>query len=151
MNLLPTTTHVFLGSLMGATPDGRLAGTPLSEGISAVQGADINGPTALIKSVGKMDQARTGGTLLNMKFTPDTFSTEEGLKKFATLIRTYFRYGGHHVQFNVIDERTLRDAQKHPENYRDLLVRVAGFSDYFCTLGQALQDEIIRRHAHSFN
>ena len=150
MNLLPTTTHMFLGTKMGATPDGRLAGTPISEGISAVQGADINGPTALIKSVGKMDQARTGGTLLNMKFSPDTFESEENVRKFAMLIRTYFRCGGHHVQFNVLDEKTLRDAQKHPENHRDLLVRVAGFSDYFCTLGEDLQEEIIRRNAHSF-
>jgi pyruvate formate-lyase/glycerol dehydratase family glycyl radical enzyme len=148
INLLPTTVHVYFGSVIGATPDGRKAGMPLSEGISPVQGADRRGPTAVIKSVAKMDHVRTGGTLLNQKFTPQLLRDEAGLDKFVQLIRTYFKLGGHHVQFNVVDAATLRAAQENPEQYRDLIVRVAGYSDYFCDLGQALQDEIIARTEH---
>jgi len=148
INLLPTTVHVYFGSVIGATPDGRRAGLPLSEGISPVQGADRHGPTAVIKSVAKMDHARTGGTLLNQKFTPQLLKDDEGLDKLVQLIRTYFKLDGHHIQFNVVDAATLRAAQKNPENYRDLIVRVAGYSDYFCDLGQALQDEIIARTEH---
>jgi formate C-acetyltransferase len=147
IDMLPTTCHVYFGSITGATPDGRLAGTPLSEGISPVQGADRNGPTAVIKSCGKMDQIRTGGTLLNMKFMPKVLEGEEGIDKLAKLVRTYFRYDAHHIQFNVVDTETLRDAQAHPENYRDLIVRVAGYSDYFCDIGPDLQEEIISRTA----
>jgi len=147
IDMLPTTCHVYFGSITGATPDGRLAGTPLSEGISPVQGADRNGPTAVIKSCGKMDQIRTGGTLLNMKFMPKVLEGEEGIDKLAKLVRTYFRYDAHHIQFNVVDTETLRDAQEHPENYRDLIVRVAGYSDYFCDIGPDLQEEIISRTA----
>ncbi len=145
INLLPTTVHVYFGSVIGATPDGRRAGEPLSEGISPVQGADRRGPTAVIKSVAKMDHVRTGGTLLNQKFTPQLLKDDDGLDKLVHLIRTYFRLDGHHIQFNVVDGATLRDAQKNPEQYRDLIVRVAGYSDYFCDLGKTLQDEIISR------
>ena len=147
VDMLPTTCHIYFGSVMGASPDGRKARRPLSEGISPVQGADRNGPTAVIKSAGKMDHIKTGGTLLNMKFMPKVLEGEEGIEKLANLIRTYFRYDAHHVQFNVVDEATLRDAQKHPEKYRDLIVRVAGYSDYFCDIGKELQDEIISRTA----
>ena len=148
INLLPTTVHVYFGSVTGATPDGRKAGMPLSEGISPVQGADRRGPTAVLKSAAKMDHARTGGTLLNQKFNPSLLRTEEGLDKFVQLIRTYFRLDGHHIQFNVVDAATLRAAQEHPEQYRSLIVRVAGYSDYFCDLTKALQDEIIARTEH---
>jgi trans-4-hydroxy-L-proline dehydratase len=148
INLLPTTVHVYFGSVMGATPDGRRAGEPLSEGVSPVQGADRHGPTAVIKSVAKMDHARTGGTLLNQKFTPQLLKDDEGLDRLVQLVRTYFKLDGHHIQFNVVDVATLRAAQKNPEQYRDLIVRVAGYSDYFCDLGQALQDEIIARTEH---
>jgi pyruvate formate-lyase/glycerol dehydratase family glycyl radical enzyme len=145
INLLPTTVHIYFGSVTGATPDGRLEGTPLSEGVSPVQGADHKGPTAVIRSVAKMDQVRTGGTLLNQKFTPQVLNNEEGLEKLVQLIRTYFRLDGHHIQFNVVDAATLRLAQQHPEQYRSLIVRVAGYSDYFCDLSKTLQDEIIAR------
>jgi formate C-acetyltransferase len=148
VDMLPTTCHIYFGSVMGASPDGRKAGTPVSEGISPVQGADRNGPTAVIKSAAKMDQLRTGGTLLNMKFMPGMLETREGIEKLAQLVRTYFRLDGHHVQFNVVDADTLRKAQDAPENYHDLIVRVAGYSDYFCDLGKELQDEIIRRTEH---
>ncbi len=148
INMLPTTVHVYFGSVIGATPDGRKAGMPLSEGISPVQGADRRGPTAVIKSVAKMDHVRTGGTLLNQKFTPRLLADDDGLDKFVQLIRTYFKLDGHHVQFNVVDAATLRAAQEHPEQYRDLIVRVAGYSDYFCDLGKVLQDEIIARTEH---
>ena len=134
--------------MLGATPDGRKAGLPVSEGISPVQGADRCGPTAVIKSVAKMDQARTGGTLLNQKFTPQLLKDDEGLEKLVQLIRTYFKLDGHHIQFNVVDAATLRAAQRNPEQYHDLIVRVAGYSDYFCDLSEALQDEIIARTEH---
>ena len=148
INLLPTTVHVYFGSVIGATPDGRRAWMPLSEGISPVQGADRRGPTAVLKSASKMDHVRTGGTLLNQKFTPQLLKDDEDLDKFVQLIRTYFRLDGHHIQFNVVDGATLRAAQENPEQYRDLIVRVAGYSDYFCDLGKALQDEIISRTEH---
>ncbi len=148
VNYLSTTCHVYFGSLTGATPDGRRAWEPLSEGISPVQGADRHGPTAVIKSAAKIDHARTGGTLLNQKFTPQLLSGEEGLNKVAQLVRSYFRLGGHHIQFNVVTAATLRAAQAEPEKYRDLIVRVAGYSDYFCDLTRALQDEIIARTEH---
>jgi len=148
INLLPTTVHVYFGSVTGATPDGRLAWQPLSEGVSPVQGADRHGPTAVLKSVAKMDHVRTGGTLLNQKFTPQLLQDDEGLNKLGQLIRTYFRLDGHHIQFNVVDAATLRAAQKNPAQHRDLIVRVAGYSDYFCDLSPALQDEIIARTEH---
>ncbi|MDP2975325.1 MAG: glycine radical domain-containing protein, partial [Anaerolineales bacterium] len=130
------------------TPDGRRAWQPLSEGVSPVQGADRHGPTAVLKSVAKMDHVRTGGTLLNQKFTPQLLKDEQGLDKLVGLIRTYFKLDGHHIQFNVVDTATLRAAQQNPEQYRDLIVRVAGYSDYFCDLSQALQDEILARTEH---
>ena len=148
INLLPTTCHVYFGSVIGATPDGRRARQPLSEGISPVQGADRRGPTAVIKSVAKMDHLRTGGTLLNQKFTPQLLKDDDALDKLVHLVRTYFKLDGHHIQFNVVDAATLRAAQKNPEQHRSLIVRVAGYSDYFCDLSQALQDEIIARTEH---
>ena len=145
INLLPTTCHVYFGSVIGATADGRRAGEPLSEGISPVQGADRNGPTAVIKSAAKIDHLRTGGTLLNQKFTPRFLADDEGIQQLTHLVRSYFKMDGHHIQFNVVSAETLREAQKHPEKYGDLIVRVAGYSDYFVDLGGALQEEIIRR------
>ena len=131
--------------MTGATPDGRNAWKVLSEGISPVQGADTNGPTAVIRSAAKIDHIKTGGTLLNQKFTPSLLSTEEGCNNLVHLIRAYFRMDGHHIQFNVVDADTLREAQKHPEDYKDLIVRVAGYSDYLNDLGEDLQNEIICR------
>lgn len=148
INLLPTTCHIYFGSMTGATPDGRLSGKPLSEGISPVQGADKKGPTAVLKSAAKIDHIRTGGTLLNQKFSPDFFENEASIGKLTALIRGYFKMDGHHIQFNVVSADTLRDAQKHPEQYRDLIVRVAGYSDYFNDLGLDLQNEIINRTEH---
>jgi pyruvate formate-lyase/glycerol dehydratase family glycyl radical enzyme len=148
INLLPTTVHVYFGSLIGATADGRRAGEPLSDGVSPVQGADRNGPTAVIRSVAKMDHVRTGGTLLNQKLTPQLLETDDDLDNFVHLVRSYFRMDGHHIQFNVVTADTLRKAQAEPEKYRDLIVRVAGYSDYFCDLGKALQEEIIARTEH---
>jgi len=148
INMLPTTCHIYFGSVVGATPDGRKAGEPLSEGISPVQGADRLGPTAVIKSAAKMDHIKTGGTLLNQKFTPKLLEGEEGITALMYLIRAYFRLDGHHIQFNVVNADTLRAAQREPEKYRDLIVRVAGYSDYFCDLSKTLQDEIISRTEH---
>ena len=149
INLLPTTCHVYFGSIIGATADGRLAGVPLSEGISPVQGADRNGPTATIRSAAKMDHIRTGGTLLNQKFLPQVLEGDTGITKLAHLVRAYFRMDGHHIQFNVVDRATLERAKQFPDDYRDLIVRVAGYSDYFVDLTEDLQDEIIRRTAHA--
>ena len=145
INLLPTTSHVYFGQMLTATPDGRKAGEPISEGISPVQGADRKGPTAVINTMAKLDHLRTGGTLLNMKFAPQFFKGSEGISSLSHLIRTYFRFDGHHIQFNVVNASTLRDAQKHPEKHGDLIVRVAGYSDYFNDLTPELQEEIIRR------
>ncbi len=149
INLLPTTVHIYFGRVVRATPDGRKASEPLSEGVSPVQGADKKGPTAVIKSVAKIDHVKTGGTLLNQKFTPQLLADEDGLNKLAYLIRTYFKLDGHHVQFNVVSSDMLRDAQEHPEKYRNLIVRVAGYSDYFVDLNVELQNEIIKRTEHA--
>ena len=146
--MLPTTSHVYFGSMTGATADGRHARAPLSEGISPVQGADRRGPTAVLRSAAKMDHVRTGGTLLNLKFTPAVLAGDAGIERLAQLVRGYFTLDGHHVQFNVVDAATLRAAQASPEEYRGLIVRVAGYSDYFCDLSPALQEEIIARTAH---
>ncbi len=151
INLLPTTCHVYFGSVIGAMPDGRKRGEPLSEGVSPVQGADRQGPTAVLKSASKIDHVRTGGTLLNQKFTPHVLETKDGLEKLRHLIRAYFTMDGHHIQFNVVTADTLRKAQKNPEKYRDLIVRVAGYSDYFVDLGEDLQNEIIKRTEHGLN
>ncbi|MFI5166847.1 MAG: trans-4-hydroxy-L-proline dehydratase [Thermoanaerobaculales bacterium] len=148
LEMLPTTCHVYFGSVCGATPDGRRAGAPLSEGISPVQGADRRGPTAVFRSAAKMDHVKTGGTLLNMKFSPSLLAGEEGIERLAQLVRTYFKADGHHVQFNVVSADTLRKAKAEPEAHRGLIVRVAGYSDYFCDLGESLQDEIITRTEH---
>jgi formate C-acetyltransferase len=148
LNMLSTTCHVYFGTKVGATPDGRHAGLPISDGTSPAQGADRHGPTAVCRSLGKMDQVKSGGTLLNQRFLPGVLEGETGLHGLAGLIRTYFRLGGHHIQFNVVGTETLRDAQAHPDRYRDLLVRVAGYSDYFVDIGRDLQDEIISRTAH---
>ena len=143
--MLPTTSHVYFGSVTGATPDGRKAWQPLSEGISPFQGSDKKGPTAVLRSAAKIDHLKTGGTLLNQKFTPQLLADKKGIDALVGLIRGYFRLDGHHIQFNVIDADTLRDAQKHPEQYQSLIVRVAGYSDYFNELSEELQNEIIRR------
>jgi formate C-acetyltransferase len=148
INMLPTTCHVYFGSVTGATPDGRNSGIPLSEGISPFQGADHNGPTSVIKSASKINHLVTGGTLLNQKFSPTFFEDEDSYHNLTALIRSYFSLNGHHIQFNVVNADTLRDAQRHPERYRDLIVRVAGYSDYFNDLGEDLQNEIIRRTEH---
>jgi pyruvate formate-lyase/glycerol dehydratase family glycyl radical enzyme len=150
INMLPTTCHVYFGSVIGALPDGRKAGLPLPEGISPCKGADRQGPTAVVKSASKMDHLNTGGTLLNQKFTPQVLAGEQGLDNLAHLVRGYFQLDGHHIQFNVIDRKTLRAAQDHPEDYPNLIVRVAGYSDYFNNLDRALQDEIIARTEQRF-
>ncbi|EHI98733.1 pyruvate formate-lyase PFL [Clostridium sp. DL-VIII] len=151
INMLPTTCHVYFGEVMMASPNGRFAYKPVSEGISPEKGADTKGPTSVIKSASKMDHLRTGGTLLNQKFTPSVVAGENGLEQMSNLIRTYFNMDGHHIQFNVIDRETLIQAQKNPEEYKDLIVRVAGYSDHFRNLSKALQDEIIERTEQSFN
>ena len=151
VDMLPTTCHVYFGDVILATPNGRKAHKPVSEGISPEKSADTNGPTAVIKSCAKMDHLATAGTLLNQKFTPDVVAGEEGLDHMASLIRSYFSMDGHHIQFNVIDKQTLIDAQNNPEEYKDLIVRVAGYSDFFRNLSKPLQDEIIERTEQSFN
>jgi formate C-acetyltransferase len=148
INLLPTTVHVYFGSVIGATPDGRKAYTPISEGISPVQGMDKKGILGVIKSAAKIDQVKTGGTLLNQKLTPALLEDEKGINSVVDLIRSYFRYDSHHIQFNVVTADTLRKAQKDPEKYKNLIVRVAGYSDYFRNLSSELQEEIIRRTEH---
>jgi len=148
INLLPTTSHVYFGSVIGALPDGRRAGVPLSEGISPVQGADRNGPTAVVKSASKIDHVRTGGTLLNQKFIPQVLEDDTGITKLMHLVRSYFKLDGHHIQFNVVSADVLKKAQQAPDDYRDLIVRVAGYSDYFVDLTAELQNEIIRRTEH---
>ena len=145
LNMLSTTCHNYFGSVCGATPNGRFSHFAISDGTSPAHGADTHGPTAVIKSLGKLDQTKGGGTLLNVRFTPALFRRDEDLRKCASLIRTYFRFGGHHIQFNVVDTATLHDAQQHPDQYRDLLVRVAGYSDYFNDMTEQLQNEIIAR------
>lgn len=151
VDMLPTTCHVYFGDVILATPNGRKAHKPVSEGISPEKSADTNGPTAVIKSCAKMDHLATAGTLLNQKFTPDVVAGEEGLDNMASLIRSYFSMDGHHIQFNVIDRQTLIDAQNNPEEYKDLIVRVAGYSDFFRNLSKPLQDEIIERTEQNFN
>jgi formate C-acetyltransferase len=131
--------------MTGATPNGRRAGKPISEGISPTQGADAQGPTAVLLSAAKMDQLRTGGTLLNQKFSPSAIAGEGGLDRMADLIKVYFSMDGHHIQFNVVDRQTLLYAQQNPDLHKGLIVRVAGYSDYFANLSRALQDEIIQR------
>lgn len=150
INMLPTTCHVYFGEVMGASTNGRLSQKPLSEGISPEKGGDTNGPTAVIKSCSKMDHLKTGGTLLNQRFAPAVVQGEEGLDNMSNLIRAYFNMDGHHIQFNVFDKNVLLAAQKNPDEYKDLIVRVAGYSDHFNNLSRALQDEIIGRTEQSF-
>ena len=145
LNMLSTTCHVYFGKMLGASANGRFACLPTSDGTSPSHGADRNGPTAVIKSLSKMDQLKSGGTLLNQRILPAIVKSDEDLEKLTGLVRTYFTLGGHHIQFNVVDTMTLRDAQKHPDEYRDLLVRVAGYSDYFVDLDSEHQEEIISR------
>ncbi len=145
LNMLSTTCHVYFGKVMGATPNGRLAGRAISDGTSPSHGADTHGPSAVIKSLGKLDQVKSGGTLLNQRFMPSLLKREEDVAKLASLIRTYFALGGHHIQFNIVDTETLYAAQKCPEDYRDLLVRVAGYSDYFNDMNADLQADVIAR------
>jgi formate C-acetyltransferase len=145
LNMLSTTCHIYFGKKLGASANGRMAAMPISDGTSPSHGADRKGPTAVIKSLGKMDQIKSGGTLLNQRFLPDVLEGEEGIEKLAHLIRAYFRLNGHHIQFNIIDSQTLRNAQAAPDDYRDLLVRVAGYSDYFIDLDKHHQEEIIAR------
>jgi len=144
--LYPVTIHVVFGKMTMATPDGRLAGEPLADGISPVQQMDKNGPTAILVSVSQIDQGQfPNGTLLNMKFHPNCLNGQDGILKLTNLIRTYFDMGGMEVQINVVSAETLRDAQKNPDNYKDLVVRVAGFSAYFIELHVEAQDDLIRR------
>ena len=147
LNMLSTTCHNYFGQKLAATPNGRFSGMPESDGTSPSHGADRHGPTAVVKSLGKMDQVKSGGTLLNQRFLPSVLAGEEGIEGVKNLIRAYFKLSGHHIQFNVVDEATLRDAQAHPDNYRGLLVRVAGYSDYFVDLDNYQQEEIIARNA----
>ena len=138
--------HVFEGMFLGATPNGRLAGEPVSNSFSPANGSERKGPTATLRSVAKIDHALiSNGCAVNLKLMPSTFEGDEHVQKMAALVKSYFRLGGMEVQFNVISNETLRDAQAHPENYRDLVVRVSGYSAYFTDLGKPLQDEIIAR------
>jgi formate C-acetyltransferase len=148
VDLLPTTSHIALGEVTGATPDGRQAGAWLSEGVSPVQGHDRKGPTAATRSVAKLDHARTNGTLLNIKINPQTVKTDRDLHKLAALIRGYFSQGGHHMQFNIVDRNILLEAMDQPERHRNLLIRVAGYSDYFTLLSREIQREILSRAEH---
>ena len=145
LNMLSTTCHVYFGKVMGATPNGRLAGRSISDGTSPSHGADTHGPSAVIKSLSKLDQIKSGGTLLNLRFLPSLLKREEDISKLAHLIRSYFALGGHHVQFNIVDTATLYAAQECPEDYKDLLVRMAGYSDYFNDMNADLQNEVISR------
>lgn len=148
LNMLSTTCHVYFGKVLGATPNGRLAGKSISDGTSPSHGADTNGPSAVIKSLSKLDQVKSGGTLLNMRFMPSLLKKEEDMKKLGHLVRSYFVLGGHHIQFNIVDTVTLLAARACPEDYRDLMVRMAGYSDYFNDMNADLQQEVIERTEH---
>ena len=145
LNMLSTTCHIYFGKVLGATPNGRLAGKSISDGTSPSHGADTNGPTAVIKSLSKLDHEKSGGTLLNQRFLPSLLKKDDDIRKFGKLIRSYFHLGGHHIQFNIVDTATLLAAQKCPDDYKDLLVRMAGYSDYFNDMNADLQQEIIER------
>jgi trans-4-hydroxy-L-proline dehydratase len=145
VNMLSTTCHVYFGKVLGATPNGRLAGKPISDGTSPSHGCDTHGPTAVVRSLGKLNQKRSGGTLLNLRFVPSMLKRDKDIEKLGHLIRSYFTLGGHHIQFNIVDTATLRAAQACPEDYRDLMVRMAGYSDYFNHMNEDLQQEIIDR------
>ncbi|MDM8158584.1 glycyl radical protein [Labilibaculum sp. K2S] len=145
LNMLSTTCHVYFGKVMGATPNGRLAGKSISDGTSPSHGSDVNGPSAVIRSLTKIDQTKSGGTLLNQRFLPSLLKRDEDINKLSKLIRSYFSLGGHHIQFNIVDSATLLAAQACPEDYKDLLVRMAGYSDYFNDMNADLQQEVIDR------
>ncbi len=145
LNMLSTTCHVYFGKVMGATPNGRLAAKSISDGTSPSHGCDIKGPSAVIRSLTKLDHTRSGGTLLNQRFLPSILKRDEDIAKLGKLIRSYFILGGHHIQFNIVDTATLRAAQETPEDYKDLLVRMAGYSDYFNDMNPDLQQEVIDR------
>ena len=145
LNMLSTTCHNYFGQVCGASVNGRFAHFAISDGTSPAHGADTHGPTAVVRSLGKLDQMKSGGTLLNVRFVPSLLKTDDDVRKLGSLIRSYFHLGGHHIQFNIVDTETLLDAQKNPDDYRDLLVRVAGYSDYFNDMTSQLQDEIIAR------
>ena len=150
--LYPVSANVPLGAQTGATPDGRLVGTPVADGVSPSAGKDVNGPTAAANSVARLDHfIASNGTLFNQKFHPSALSGREGLEKFVALIRAYFDQKGSHMQFNVVSRETLLDAQKYPEKYKHLVVRVAGYSALFTTLSRSLQDDIINRTEQGFN
>ncbi|GAB7086853.1 trans-4-hydroxy-L-proline dehydratase [Marinifilum fragile] len=145
LNMLSTTCHVYFGKVMGATPNGRLAGKSISDGTSPSHGCDTHGPSAVIRSLTKLDHTKSGGTLLNQRFLPSLLKRDEDIAKLSKLIRSYFSLGGHHIQFNIVDTATLLAAQKTPEDYKDLLVRMAGYSDYFNDMNADLQQEVIDR------
>jgi formate C-acetyltransferase len=144
--LYPVSANVPLGAQTGATPDGRLAYTPIADGVSPAAGRDLKGPTAAANSVSRLDHyIASNGTLFNMKFHPSALEGRSGLESFVALVRGYFDRKGSHMQFNVVSRETLRDAQKHPEKYKSLVVRVAGYSALFTTLSKGLQEDIINR------
>ena len=145
LNMLSTTCHVYFGKVLGATPNGRFSGKSISDGTSPSHGCDTHGPTNVIRSLGKLDQVKSGGTLLNLRFVPSLLKREKDIEKLGQLIRSYFSLGGHHIQFNIVDTATLLAAQACPEDYRDLLVRMAGYSDYFNDMNSDLQNEVIER------
>jgi formate C-acetyltransferase len=143
--MLSTTCHVYFGLVLGATPNGRFAGKSISDGTSPSHGCDTHGPTNVIRSLGKLDQSKSGGTLLNLRFVPSLLKRDKDVEKLGHLIRSYFSLGGHHIQFNIVDTATLLAAQACPEDYKDLLVRMAGYSDYFNDMNADLQQEVIDR------
>ena len=145
LNMLSTTCHVYFGKVMGATPNGRMAGKSISDGTSPSHGADTHGPSSVIKSLTKFDHSKSGGTLLNQRFLPGLLKKEEDIIKLGHLIRSYFTLGGHHIQFNIVDTATLLAAQACPYEYKDLMVRMAGYSDYFNDMNTDLQQEVIER------
>ena len=145
LNMLSTTCHNYFGQVCGASVNGRFAHFAISDGTSPAHGSDTKGPTCVVRSLGKLDQTKSGGTLLNVRFIPALLKTDAEVKKLGQLIREYFKLGGHHIQFNIVDTETLCDAQQRPDDYRDLLVRVAGYSDYFNDMTAQLQNEIIAR------
>ena len=145
LNMLSTTCHVYFGKVMGATPNGRLAGKSISDGTSPSHGADTHGPSAVVKSMTKFDHVKSGGTLLNLRFLPGLLRKEDDMVKLGQLVRSYFRLGGHHVQFNIVDTATLLAARACPSDYKDLMVRMAGYSDYFNDMNADLQQEVIER------
>ncbi len=145
LNMLSTTCHIYFGKVMGATPNGRLAGKSISDGTSPSHGADTHGPSAVVRSLTKLDHTLSGGTLLNQRFLPSLLKRDEDVARLGQLVRSYFKLGGHHIQFNIVDTATLKAAQETPEDYKDLLVRMAGYSDYFNDMNTDLQQEAVER------